>query len=137
MPDKVIMMFQPDPIAPQIAPDGFTFEAAPSSGGPWIPQSVTLQKLWSTIDCELLTLNLDGTAKYPGVNFTMGDCYRGFTTVTPTDTHLRARAYALVDNTEVTVMSNVIPLPEPHVGAWFFLMVLAWVALIGYEGTPD
>ena len=126
-------MFQPAPVAPQVPPVGFIFEAAPSSGGPWIVQPVALQRLQSTIDCEYLSLNPDGTTKYPNVDFTEGDCYGVTTTVTGTDTHLRAKAYALIDQVQVTKVSNIWPLPETNVGLSFWLLVFAIMAFVGTD----
>lgn len=140
MPTKVLSMFQPAPCAgppscetPQIAPAGHRFESAPSTEGPWITVPTQVQKHPSTVDCEILSVNADGTPKYPGLDFTKGDCYGLTVQYADTDTHLRAKAYAIVDRVEVTAVSNVWPLPETNVGLSFWLLVFAIMAFVGTD----
>lgn len=133
MPTKVLSMFQPAPVPPQVAPAGFRFESAPAVGGPWIAVPTQVQPLTDTVDCEILALTANGTPKYPAVDFKKGDCYGLTVQYAATDTHLRAKAYALVNGVEEVAVSNVWPLPEANVGLSFWLLVFAIMAFVGTD----
>jgi hypothetical protein len=145
LPLKALAMFQPFPCPscnpPRIPPTGFSFEAAPAIGGPWIVVPGALQPSQDPTGCEYLSINHDGTHRFPLVDFTAGDCLGVIATVADTDTHLRATAVASGLNSEGAVVqyaavSNVQALPEPNPLTSFLVLFLVLILLINGEGKP-
>ena len=116
-----MLMFQPAPVAPQLPPSGFDVQSGSSPTGPWNPAVALVTKQPTRAWCDALSPSLGA-----------GDCYLVQTTVGPTDTHLRASAYAMVDSVKHgSGWSNVHTVPETNVGALFFLFVLLVMAVAG------